>query len=130
MLAMHSDPKFVADAVILGLFAVKRTKSKRIFWAVFGDIVLQNLKSNLDRQLAHLVLCHHCYTRFKPSDAAATCVQCGTRNRGVKMFECVDCGQQVIADVRANRKIRCDDCYKAYRLKYKCQKNRTYLSDK
>ncbi len=130
MMAMHDDPHFIVDSVILGLFAARKTQYKRIFWAVFGDIVLEHIKDNLSRQLAHMVLCHHCYARFVPTDAAATCEQCGTRNRGVKMFECVDCGQQVIADVRANRKIRCDDCYKAYRLKYKCQKNRNYLSAK
>ncbi len=119
MFALHEDPHFVVDAVILGLFGVKKTKHKRIFWAVFGDIVVQHLHANLDKKLSHMVLCNHCYARFVPTDAAATCSECGTRNRGIKTFECIDCGRQVITTVLATKQTRCGDCYSIYRREYK-----------
>ena len=110
MFALSDDTDLVVDAIIEELFHVQRTSHKRAFWGAFGDVVLKNLRQNLERQEKTHALCQHCLHRFEIRDSRLTCPVCGERNKAVRTAVCVDCGVTFAIDSRNTRKTRCDEC--------------------
>lgn len=57
------DLKYVTDNIILHLFT-KKSRTKDIFWNCFGDIVLENIKRNIDKPLDNgWIMCEECGDR-------------------------------------------------------------------
>ena len=110
MLALATNEKYVVDAIILGIFFIRKSSHKGIFWDAFGDIVLENLKKNLSKQCAQMTLCSRCYSRFEPTDQYAKCPVCGTKHQNVRTGACIDCGEEFLVDSRNMTKIRCAIC--------------------
>ena len=69
-------PQYVVDAIIEGIFGNRSATAKLIFWCAFGDIVLDNLKRNLQKQSDTMVLCEHCFTRYEIKDGTEQCPHC------------------------------------------------------
>ena len=118
MLEMRYNPNYVVDAIIYGIFHLRKAKHKKAFWGAFGDIVLENLKQNLAKQCDSMTLCNKCYARFYPSDETQLCPHCGNRNNKARVSFCIDCGEQFHVDPRNMSKTRCDRCYSIYRRNY------------
>ena len=107
---MATNNKYVVDAIIFGIFNLRKSKHKKAFWGAFGDIVLENLKLNLSKQCDDMILCRRCYTRFIPEDDRMCCPHCGSKHRDIKPVICVDCGEEFMVDIRNTNKIRCNRC--------------------
>ena len=76
MFSLGVKPQYVVDAVIEGIFGNRSATAKLIFWCAFGDIVLDNLKRNLQKQSDSMILCEHCYTRYEIKDGSEQCPYC------------------------------------------------------
>ena len=65
--------------------------------------------------------CHKCGTLVKNyKNSNKYCKKCGQYQPiEIKTLICVDCGKEFSVDAKDNQTIRCDDCYKNYRRKYK-----------
>ena len=112
MFSLASNYKYVVDAIIFGIFHLRKSSHKSIFWDTFGGVVLENLKNNLSKQCSQMTLCSRCYSRFEPNDTYAKCPVCGTKNAGVRKSNCIDCGEEFSVDSRNTTKIRCSRCQK------------------
>ena len=93
--------------VVKYLFAgegVNRSAHKQMFWRVFGDIALRNLKTNID----DCTVCSECGIKIP---AWVNKHICAKNSQG--FYQCVDCGKMC---ERTNaRQYRCADCQKEYR---------------
>jgi len=107
---MATNNKYVVDAIIYGIFYLRKSKHKKAFWGAFGDIVLENLKLNLSKQLDDMILCRRCFTRFVPTDEKRLCPHCGAKNIDIKYEKCADCGEEFAVDIRNANKTRCNRC--------------------
>jgi len=107
---MAPNSNYVVDAIIFGIFNLRKSKHKNAFWGAFGDIVLENLKLNLSKQCDDMILCRRCYTRFIPRDERQSCPHCGAKHRDIKPVVCTECGEEFMVDIRNTNKTRCGRC--------------------
>lgn len=63
---MEIDPNIyhLTDVLVKQLFHVRRAQRKTLFWECFGDIVLENLRENVDQ---NTIMCAKCGARILPS---------------------------------------------------------------
>ena len=116
MFKMGDDPYEVLDAIIIGIFDIKKSKRKTVFWQAFGDMVLTNLKSNLS--LVDTLICDSCYMRFSDNDEGK-CPCCGKPYRPYSISVCVDCGEEFGVFSKGKNQLRCPECQAIFRRKYK-----------
>lgn len=77
---------------------------KRMYWLLFGDIAVRNLKENL----ADYTECEYCKMKIPKWVEKHMCV------KSVKGFyECIDCG--VLCERTNSRQCRCGDCQDKFR---------------
>lgn len=103
------DELYVCDVLIKHLFCEKKTTRKMIFWNCFGDIVVNNLKNNIEEKL---IQCTKCGIRFyKTHNREELCKSC-KKKKPIESREiiCEDCGVKVVVKTKASRKTRCDKC--------------------
>ena len=112
MFLMATNDQYVVDALVFGLFHLKKTRHKNLFWGAFGEMVLENLQRNLELYANDSVLCSRCYCRFVPSTFDPKCPVCGTRSGNVRVAPCIDCGEEFSVDARNTTKVRCSRCQK------------------
>lgn len=82
----------------------KKPTHKKMFWRVFGDIAIENLKKNLQ----HYHTCPACSAKIPDWAKNHSCPK---NDQG--FFICSDCGAQCIRT--GSRQVRCDDCQKTHR---------------
>lgn len=88
---------------------------KQMYWRVFGDIALQNLKQNL----RNCRVCVHCGAKVPLWDESHHCMQ---SEKG--FFTCEDCGKWC---PRTNsRQRRCSECQQEYRKATVAEHHRRY----
>ena len=74
LLAIDSDIYHIVDVLVKQLFHVQNTKRKSMFWGCFGDIVLENIRNNIDMRT---ILCSGCGKRIRPmSPRQMMCDEC------------------------------------------------------
>ena len=63
---LETDPNIyhLTDVLVKQLFHIRKAQRKTLFWECFGDIVLENLKENVDQ---NTIMCAKCGTRVLPS---------------------------------------------------------------
>jgi hypothetical protein len=85
LLAIDPDIQHVVDVLIRQLFGVQNTKRKSMFWGCFGDVVLENLRKNID---TNTILCSRCGKRIKPmSHRQEMCDDCAAEQERLKSRE-------------------------------------------
>ncbi len=104
----YSDVE-ICDMLVKELFHENKNKAKESLWYCYGDIILDNLKTNivgLDK------ICKKCGSRFKSnSKETPYCDVCIKRKKiKVKIILCVDCFKEVEVDARNMTKTRCNEC--------------------
>lgn len=93
--------------IVKYLFAgegANRSAHKRMFWKVFGEIAVKNLKKNL----ASCDTCEDCRMRIPSWIKNHACIK---NTKG--FFECIDC--TAISERVNSKQCRCDTCQKEYR---------------
>lgn len=97
LLAIDSDIQHVVDVLICQLFGVQNTKRKSMFWGCFGDVVLDNLRQNID---TNTILCSRCGKRIKPmSHRQEMCDECAAERERFKSRERVRKHRSKTADM-------------------------------
>lgn len=94
--------------IVKHLFAgegMNKPAHKQMFWRVFGEIALSNIKANLK----DCDTCLDCNTKI-PSWVKNH--QCVKNTKG--FYECIDCG--IMCERKASNQCRCEDCQITYRL--------------
>lgn len=77
LLEIYNDKTFITDVLIKELFVRRKSKRKNIFWACFGDVVVENLRHNLGSKTG---MCVHCGRRFyRESNRQVMCTECAKR---------------------------------------------------
>lgn len=118
------DEKVIVDMLIKYLYGVKNSKSKESLWFCYGDVIVNNLKSNLaDNKLQY---CYDCGQRFRPnSPAHKYCNVCHEKYKKKNALQdqiCIDCG--VVFKVKSKRTKRCELCKIEHRKNYKKEKEK------
>lgn len=108
----YSDTKIV-DVLIIDLFKNRKTENKKAFWTMYGKIVYNNIKNNLEDNSA---ICDKCGKRyFKNVDNQKYCFKCqGYQKKGTKTITCIDCSKEFEVGGNSKRN-RCEKCYNKYR---------------
>ena len=74
ILEVHNDLQYVTDVLIKYLYIEKPSDKKTTLWSCFGDVIVSNLKNNLD---VDTMVCERCGTRTeKKSNRAKYCDEC------------------------------------------------------
>ena len=117
ILSLNYTPDEIVDAVIIDLFANRKTPMKKAFWTLFGDVVYQNVCKNIDDSF---VQCERCHKRFYQQEENQTiCKKCikqeiNLQNRlkreHKKIVICCDCGKEVVTSNKNTMSIRCKKC--------------------
>ena len=102
--SLEESYPYVAKYLFAGE-GVNKSAHKQMFWRVFGDIALDNLKYNI----VSCDVCPDCGIKIPSWVKSHTCIK---NTKG--FYECIDCG---IMCERINAKqCRCDTCQETYRL--------------
>ena len=59
--AINDDLKFVVDVLIKYLYKIKKSNYKTTLWSCFGDVIVDNIKMNIERKLTEgYIQCSEC----------------------------------------------------------------------
>ncbi|PYE51624.1 hypothetical protein HUB98_06280 [Paenibacillus barcinonensis] len=89
LLKIHNDPYYIADVIIEYLYSGSNTGYKTTLWSSFGDIIVDNLKKNLESRIK---TCERCNTVFsnvrdKSTNSRKYCDSCSLDVRKDKVRE-------------------------------------------
>jgi len=103
----------LTDMLIKYLFT-KRTDRKKVLWKCFGNIIVDNLKRNINENSK---MCEKCGKRFlQEQPNQKLCYKCSTYQPiGTKIIKCIDCGKEVEVDAKDNYTCRCEECVKIHK---------------
>lgn len=78
----------IVDTLVLHLFEKKSQRTKKIFFGVFSDVVLDNLRVNITKPLGEYILCEKCGKRVKKEGTTHTmCGKCSKLTKKQKTKE-------------------------------------------
>jgi len=67
ILSVCDDVGYVTDVLVKYLYVHKNSSYKTTLWCCFGDVILENLKRNVDTKLKNTTTCDSCGERIKLS---------------------------------------------------------------
>ncbi|MFA1510064.1 hypothetical protein ACDN41_12610 [Priestia aryabhattai] len=74
----YDDEYYVTDVLIKHLYAEKKSVYKTTLWECFGDVILHNLKLNMEKELKNTTVCECCGARIKKTNGKNMyCQPCG-----------------------------------------------------
>lgn len=99
------------------------SKKKEMLWGVFGHVLYENLKHNIDPTEN---VCKECGKRFIPTSGNNTtyCYECRNKSANHTRRFCIDCGQSFYCYRGSTQQRRCSECQKIYRRKVIAENNR------
>lgn len=118
MLTVCDDEVKIVDVLIKRLFDETKTDKKRAFWTIYGDIVYENVKKNVNTEF---VMCVDCGRRFfKNNQLQKRCSVCSVghakhKRKTEKYLICRDCHEEFVVKSSNNRTVRCPKCQKNLR---------------
>lgn len=68
LLKINSDVVYVTDVLIKYLYEEKNSNFKTTLWSSFGDIIVENLLLNIEREFKDAVPCENCGCRMEVSN--------------------------------------------------------------
>ena len=121
---LNENESEVADILTIYLYRdrIDKIKGKQIYWYVYGEYIVDNLKKNID---SDTIVCEHCGKRdLETKIINGKCEDCREeiKNSGMKKIICVDCGDEFEVVSKGSRRTRCDVCYEKHRRE-KVRKN-------
>lgn len=106
----------ISDMLVKHLYCNKNTKNKESLWFCYGDVIVNNIKRNINGKKD---ICIKCGKRFEKNHSQQIyCKECGHKYEKInnnKTVKCIDCGKIVRIDKQGCNTIRCDDCQKEHR---------------
>jgi hypothetical protein len=122
ILSINPDEKYITDVLVKYLYKTKNSKHKETLWLSFGDIIVDNLKNNIN---INYILCDKCGKRIlKSSNNLKLCDECSLyKPVEHKIVTCMDCGETFEIGGKSRQFLRCNKCYNAYRRKYNTNKD-------
>ena len=122
-----SDIDYVVDNLVLYMFSTSKKNKKKAFWTIYGDVVYEHLRENLE---ANTGICRVCGKRFyRQGRYKVHCPVCAKHHKiekKKKTITCVDCGKKVQISSKARKRIRCDECLKAHKQKLNRQRQQKF----
>jgi hypothetical protein len=102
------DLTTACDVLVKYLFGTHKSKRQNLFWLCFGDVVKENLTTNL----ANTFSCEKCGKRVVRTHANERyCEECAVYQKiEKKIVKCVDCGIEFEVDGIVKKQKRCVDC--------------------
>lgn len=119
------EDKIICSLVHL-LYEKPSARKKKLFWLMYGEQLYNNIKDNLKDAEKY---CKQCGKRTSEKLIRGKCFDCRqkefTKNNGKKLIKCIDCGKEMLVDLKSRTK-RCDDCKKIKQLEWdkEYQKNK------
>ena len=113
VLREFGEDQFITDILVSYLYGKANSSHKESLWGAYGDILVENIKSNL---ASDMFSCDKCGKRvMKPVgvqyNAQKYCEDCiGYTPIETKVIKCTDCGSEFTVDAKANNRARCDAC--------------------
>ena len=116
MLEIEPNEYNVIQSLVKFLYKKPSMRKKKLFWYMFGEELLKNIKNNIDEDTE---VCMQCGARVeKGSLIRSKCQKCRDKEikelDGKKKLICIDCGKEFEVDSMSRRK-RCDDCQGKYK---------------
>lgn len=69
----NEDINYIVNTLVAYLYTVRQSSQKKTLWACFGDVIVENLKRNID---GNTRVCNICGRRFTPKRIDQTCCSC------------------------------------------------------
>lgn len=69
----NEDINYIVNTLVAYLYTVRQSSQKKTLWACFGDVIVENLKRNID---GNTRVCNICGKRFTPKRIDQTCCSC------------------------------------------------------
>ena len=109
------------NTLIKFLYTDRDSSHKKLLWACFGDIIVNNIKSNIDG-----TVCQECGCRFENGKYNQShCNDCIKRQKiEEKQIICCDCGKIFGVNILNTKTIRCEECQKIVNKIYERNKKR------
>ena len=96
LLELNKDTYYVTDVLVKYLYNHKKSNYKTTLWECFGDVVIENLKNNVEKKI------------------------------GDDTILCEICGERIEVEGKAYSKKYCNECFQKQRRIYKTEKQREY----
>ena len=115
----------IADILTIYLYKdrIDKIKGKQLYWYIYGDYIVDNLKENLKREKQETIVCECCGKRdLEKKIINGKCKQCrdDIKNVGIKKVICMDCGKEFEVESKGRTK-RCDSCKDKFRKQQKLE---------
>ena len=104
----------IVDMLVVYLFKEKKATNKKAFWTIYGDIVYEHIKQNLDENIGWCEHCHKRYYRIRKDQKFCSTACARAPKKPHREITCIDCGKTFVASGKANRRTRCDECMKKH----------------
>lgn len=105
----HKSAADIADMLVQYLYGQTDSKYKRLLWLCYGNILLENIRHNVDTSMG---VCMSCGKRFhKESPNHQYCGHCFLeKKKGAeqKIKICKDCGTEFLVHKSVRNKPRCE----------------------
>ena len=69
----NENINYIVNTLVAYLYTVRQSSQKKALWACFGDVIVENLKRNID---GNSRVCNICGKRFVPKRVDQTCCSC------------------------------------------------------
>lgn len=66
LLEVNSNIDYVTDVLIEHLYVHKKSNFKTTLWECFGEVIVENLRINVENELGNKIMCECCGTRVEP----------------------------------------------------------------
>lgn len=119
MFSMGYSESDIVDMLVKYYFHLRKSKRKVTLWNTFGDIIVDNIKRNLDTKFT---TCKHCGRRYMvKNDENGLCSECRKTppemKVGYRIMVCQDCGRDIGINLTNTRTVRCPECQAKHRRK-------------
>lgn len=128
LLEIEPDEDKIIQSLVKHLYGKNSTRKKKLLWYMYGEILVDNLKNNIDENTE---VCMKCGKRVIKGDLVrCKCLQCRNdeikKLGGKKIIKCIDCGIEFEVESNANRKKRCNVC----QIEFDKEKKRVWKQNK
>lgn len=102
----------IINSLVIHLYKKQSSKKKKLLWSLYGDVMIDNLKRNLN---TNKVVCMRCGKRVDKDELKNNkCRHCREKEiketKGMKILKCIDCGEEFEVGSKSRIKVRCDKC--------------------